>query len=260
MNTEYLAALFSLEGRAAVVTGAARGNGAALAEALLRAGASALLVDFREVELTDTTKHLNAEGLAAQCLALDLTEEGAAARVGSCVRSAFGRCDILVNNAGITLGGNVLEYSDGDWERTYRTNLKAPFELARELGRTMKSTGKGSIINVTSLNAEMAFPNNPAYVSFKGALKQLTKSLALDLGRFGIRANAIGPGYMRTAMTGGSWSDPLQRQQRCDRTVLGRWGEPKDLAGAVIYLASDASAYVTGLDLYVDGGWLIKGL
>jgi gluconate 5-dehydrogenase len=123
----------------------------------------------------------------------------------------------------------------------------------------MKAHGSGSIINITSINAELGFPGNPAYVAFKGALKQLTKALALDLGP-SIRVNAIGPGYFRTDMTRKSWGDDTMRQERSSRTILGRWGVPDDLAGAVIFLASDASAYVTGIDLYVDGGWLAKGL
>ena len=124
----------------------------------------------------------------------------------------------------------------------------------------MKTQGQGSIINITSLNAELAFPDNPAYVAFKGGLKQLTKALALDLGSSGIRVNSIGPGYIRTEMTSRSWANQPARQLRAERSVLKRWGEPTDLAGAVIYLASDASSFVTGQDVYVDGGWLIKGL
>jgi len=116
------------------------------------------------------------------------------------------------------------------------------------------------IINITSLNSELAFLDNPAYVAFKGALKQLTKSLALDLGKYGIRVNNVGPGYFRTNMTKKSWEDPEKNKARCDRTVLGRWGEPKDLAGTIIFLCSNASSYITGQDIYVDGGWLIKGL
>ena len=118
----------------------------------------------------------------------------------------------------------------------------------------------GSIINITSLNSELAFPDNPAYVTFKGALKQMTKSFALDLGKHGIRCNNIGPGYIRTNMTKQSWSDPIRRKQREDKTALGRWGKPSDLCGVVIFLASDASGYITGQDIYVDGGWMIKGL
>jgi NAD(P)-dependent dehydrogenase (short-subunit alcohol dehydrogenase family) len=124
----------------------------------------------------------------------------------------------------------------------------------------MKDQRGGSIINITSIGAELGFPDNPAYVAAKGALKQLTRSLALDLGSFGIRVNNIGPGYFRTDMTNGSWNDPQLKEDRTRRTILGRWGQPEDLAGAVIFLASDASRYITGQDLYMDGGWLAKGL
>ena len=123
----------------------------------------------------------------------------------------------------------------------------------------MKKTG-GSIINITSLNAELAFPNNPAYVAFKGGLKQLTKALALDLGQYNIRVNNIGPGYMKTDMTKKSWLNPKLRKARTSRILLNRWGEKEDIVGPCIFLASDASKYVTGHDLYVDGGWLANGL
>ena len=118
----------------------------------------------------------------------------------------------------------------------------------------------GSIINFTSINAELGFPNNPAYVASKGGLKMLTKSLAKDWGRFGIRVNNIGPGYMKTEMTKKSWSNPKLRKTRTSRTLLNRWGEKQDIVGPCIFLASDASRYVTGQDLYVDGGWLANGL
>jgi len=124
----------------------------------------------------------------------------------------------------------------------------------------MKKRKSGIIINITSLNAEFAFPNNPAYVSFKGALKQLTKSLALDLGKFGIRVNNIGPGYFHTNMTKKSWASKGLKKQREEKTILGRWGEPKDLAGIIIFLTSKSSSYITGQDIYVDGGWSAKGL
>ena len=124
----------------------------------------------------------------------------------------------------------------------------------------MKKQGSGSIINITSIAAELGLPDNPAYMAAKGALKQLTKSLAFDLGPFGVRVNNIGPGYFQTDMTKFGWSDPERFEARARRTLLGRWGEPNDLAGAVIFLASDASRYITAQDLYVDGGWVAKGL
>lgn len=256
----YLESLFSLKGRGAMVTGAARGNGRAMAEALLKAGASVVLVDVRESELKIRVSHLRKKRLKAYAYVADVSD---AKRLDDLVRFAedkTGHVDILVNNAGVTFPHATLEYPELDWERTYRVNVKAPFELSRRVARGMKKRRRGVILNITSLNSELAFPDNPAYMACKGALKQLTKSLALDLGSYGIRVNNIGPGYFRTDMTKGSWRDPGKRNARAARTALGRWGRPEDLAGAVIFLASDAASYITGQDVYVDGGWLIKGL
>ena len=124
----------------------------------------------------------------------------------------------------------------------------------------MKNRKSGVIINITSINAELAFPDNPAYQSMKGALKQLTKSLALDLGNWGIRVNSVGPGYFHTDMTKQSWEDLEKRDKIAKQTILGRWGTPKDLAGLIVFLSSDSSSYITGQDLYIDGGWTVKGI
>lgn len=256
----YLSEMFSLAGRGAIVTGAARGNGAALAAALAEAGASVLLVDREAAELEAAVSSLLAKGLTVAALACDVTDASAPADIVAAACDKWGRLDVLVNNAGVTRGNAPDNYTDEDWELTHAVNLRAPFRLSVAAARAMAESGGGSIINITSLNAELAFPGNPAYVAFKGALKQLTKSMALDLGDKAIRVNAIGPGYMKTAMTEQSYADPERRAARAGRTILGRWGEPEDLAGAVIFLASDASAYVTGQDIYVDGGWLAKGL
>ena len=152
------------------------------------------------------------------------------------------------------------DYPDELWDRTLQINLTTPFQLARGLLDLMKDHGKGSVINTTSICAERGLPANPAYMAAKGGLKMLTKSMAADLAKYPVRVNAIGPGYFRTEMTAQSWADPERRQARSDRTLLGRWGIPEDLAGAVVFLASDASSYMTGQDLYVDGGWLAKGM
>ena len=151
-------------------------------------------------------------------------------------------------------------YSDEAWEKTYNVDLKAPYILSKMVGEEMKKNLNGSIINITSLNSELAFPDNPAYIAMKGGLKQLTKSLAYDLGKYNIRVNNVGPGYMKTNMTKKSWSDPKTYEERKNKTVLQRWGEPSDLIGVTVFLASNASSYITGQDIYVDGGWLIKGL
>jgi len=170
------------------------------------------------------------------------------------------KIDILVNNAGISYSEDTLSYPDEMWDYTHSVNLKAPYKLSKLVSRYMIKGGGGSIINITSLNSELAFPNNPAYVASKGALKQLTKSFALDLGKFNIRCNNVGPGYMKTEMNKVSWKDLEKRKARSNKTVLGRWGDPEDLSGLVVFLSSDASSYITGQDIYVDGGWLIKGI
>ena len=171
---------------------------------------------------------------------------------------SLNKIDGLVNCAGITKGNTIFKYKELDWEDTYKVNLKAPYILSRMVAEKMLVNGGGSIINITSLSSELGFPNNPAYVSSKGGLKQLTRSLAVDLGRYNIRVNNIGPGYIKTNMTKNGWKE--NRKKIEERTILGRWGEPEDLVGAAIFLLSDASSYVTGQDIYVDGGYLAKGL
>ena len=233
--------IFSLEDKVAVVTGAARGNGKAIADGLREFGATVIGLDIIESDntiLCDITNHNQVK------THLD----------------KFDTIDILVNNAGVTHVSDFVDYPDEFWNQTYEVNLKAPYKLIQYITPKMQSAGGGSIINVTSLNAELAFPNNPAYVAFKGALKQLTKSAALDLGKYGIRVNNVGPGYFITEMTRNSWQDEKTYKQRSQKTILDRWGTPKDLVGTFVFLASDASSYITGQDIYVDGGWLTKGL
>ena len=256
----YLESLFSLAGRQALVTGAARGNGRAIAEGLLRAGAEVLVVDVSEVELDQTVREFQASGLGATGELCDLGEIDQIEALASRVAERMPNLGILVNNAGVTLPGGFMEYPLDNWDLTHRVNLRAPFLLSQRLAPLLARVGDGVIVNVTSINAELGFPGNPAYVAFKGALRQLTKAMALDLGPHGIRVNAIGPGYVRTAMTQGSWEDPKKREDRQNRTILGRWGEPEDLAGVAVFLASRASAYMTGQSIYVDGGWLAKGI
>lgn len=223
--------LFSVKDKVIIVTGASGGIGKTIANELNKNGAIVIKADLPEY---DVTNPIDLDNLTNQ-------------------KHIHG----LINCAGVTYGNKLFEYKDEDWENTYKVNLKAPYELARRAAQVMKSTG-GSIINITSLNAELAFPDNPAYVAFKGGLKQLSKSLALDLGKYNIRVNNIGPGYMKTDMTKKGWAN--NRKLIEDRTILGRWGTPKDLVGTIIFLLSDASSYITGQDIYVDGGYLTKGL
>jgi len=228
--------LFSLKDKVIIITGASGGNGSAIANGLEDYGAKVIRADLPEYDITDKKK-------------LDLLVE----------KSLYysGEINGLVNCAGVTFGNDLFDYTDEDWDKTYQVNLKAPYELSRKVAKHMKKNG-GSIINITSLNSELGFPNNPAYISTKGGLKQLTKSLAVDLGKFNIRVNNLGPGYIKTNMTKQGWKN--NRKKIEDRTILGRWGESSDLVGTAIFLLSQASSYITGQDIYVDGGYLTRGL
>jgi NAD(P)-dependent dehydrogenase (short-subunit alcohol dehydrogenase family) len=228
--------LFSIKDKVVIVTGASGGNGSTISDGLEEHGAIVVRADLPKYDVTDIN-HLDS-----------LVEDGL---------EHNGRIDGLVNCAGVTYVNDLFEYTDEDWDNTYQVNLKAPYELSRKVAKYMKKNG-GSIINITSLNSELGFPNNPAYVSTKGGLKQLTKSLAVDLGKYNIRVNNLGPGYIKTNMTKGSWKN--RREEIEDRTIFGRWGEPEDLVGTVIFLLSSASDYITGQDIYVDGGYLVKGM
>ena len=256
----YLNDLFSLKGKIAIVTGAANGNGKAISEALLRAGARVILVDNNKETLYKTKLKFQKLRLKPLIFPCDITNYDNLLELNNFVLKNFNQIDILVNNAGVSFSHNLFDYPKNLWDTTYKVNLKAPFELSKMFGKIMKKQKSGIIINITSINAEMAFPNNPAYVSFKGALKQLTKSLALDLGKYGIRVNSVGPGYIRTNMTEKSWQNKSRRKKIENKTILGRWGIPEDLAGVVIFLSSDSSSYITSQDFYVDGGWLSKGI
>ena len=256
----YLDNLFSLRGKVAMVTGATRGLGRAMAKALLLADAGVILVGSNARRLNETADAFRSDGLVASAMACDLAEPTQIEKLVEDTLLQHDRFDVLVNNAGVSFTHSVLDYPDDAWRRTLAVNVEAPFQLARRLSPLMKDTGGGSIINITSINAELGFPDNPAYAVAKGGLSQLTRALAADLGPHGIRVNNIGPGYFKTDMAQRSWNDPRRRRERARRTLLGRWGEPDDLAGAVVFLASDASSYITGQSLYIDGGWLVKGL
>ncbi len=256
----YIESLFSLRNKIALVTGAARGNGKAISKALLKAGATVILVDILKEELEHTVQELKNEDLDAFMLHVDITRYSDILKIRQFIIDNFKKIDILINNAAVTFPNSLFDYTNEQWDKTHEVNLKAPFMISRELAKIMKEYNSGTIINITSINAEVAFPNNPAYVAFKGGLKQLSKSLALDLGKYGIRVNSVGPGYFITDMTKKSWSDPTLRKKREDRTILGRWGSPEELSGLIIFLCSDSSSYITGQDFYIDGGWLVKGL
>jgi gluconate 5-dehydrogenase len=241
--------LFSLAGRVALVTGASRGIGAALADGLAGAGA----------DVVGVARSASPRGRAHPAVhyrAADVTSD--MTRVVDDVLRAFGRLDILVNAAGISLSAEADGQSLEAFDQTLGVNLRAAYAACRAAAPRMGAGG--SIINVASIGGLTGFPDNPGYVASKGGLRLLTKALAVDYGPRGVRVNALVPGYIHTEMTAASFADPERHAQRAAHTCLGRWGEVADLVGAAVFLASDASRYMTGQDLVVDGGWTAKGL
>ncbi len=244
--------LFGLNGRVALVTGASRGIGCAVARGLAGAGA----------QVFGLGRSLMGEARASEFAyqTCDITDRAAFSRLVGDIVTKSGRLDILVNAAGISLPLQMSLDPSVAFRQTIETNLIATFDCCNTVIPHMLKGGYGSIINVTSIASAMGFPANSAYVASKGGLDALTRALALDLGTQGVRINNIVPGYIRTQMTMDSYMDPQKRSERVAHTMLGRWGEPDDLVGAAIYLASRASSYVTGSNLTVDGGWSVKGL
>jgi len=245
--------LFSLEGKTALLTGGGRGIGLAIALGLKKAGASIGIFE-KNIKHGDIP-----EGIITY--SVDLIQHIELKKHFNDFIDDFGAINILINNAGITKSSQSENYSENDWKTTLDINLSSIFFMCQLAGRKMiQQEIGGSIINVTSIGGSQGFPNNPAYCASKGGVRQLTKALAHDWGKYGIRVNNLVPGYTHTPMNQKSWEDNNLRQQRAAHTMLGRWAEPEDMVGPAIFLASDASSYVTGSDLYVDGGWNAKGI
>ncbi|MDC3221729.1 SDR family oxidoreductase [Planktomarina sp.] len=240
--------IFNLTGKNIIVTGAARGNGLAMCRGISNYGACVIGVD-----------RIPMIGHGFPSYELDITNKDAVKNFVAVCEGEFGIIDGLVNNAGVSIGSNDPHTEQEVYDETLNVNLNAVFRLTSLLCRHMALHGKGSIINITSLGAHQAFPLNPSYQISKAGLEQLTKAFACDWGPKGIRLNNICPGYIRTSMTESSFNDPVLNKQRRDRTMLDRWGKSEDLVGAAIFLLSDASSYVTGSTVFVDGGWTAKG-
>jgi 2-deoxy-D-gluconate 3-dehydrogenase len=249
---------FRLDGRTALVTGASRGLGAAMARALAEAGADVALHASHRAD-ADTARSLADEcGVRVFALAADLGQSDAPDRLVDEAAAALGHIDILVNNAGIIRRADALEYSDADWDDVLMVDLSNVFRLCRAAGRGMLTRGSGKIINIASMLAFQGGTRVPAYAAAKGGVAQLTKALANEWAPRGVNVNAIAPGYMRTDNTQALRDDTSRYDAITARIPAGRWGEPEDLAGAVVFLASEASAYVHGYILAVDGGWLAR--
>jgi 2-deoxy-D-gluconate 3-dehydrogenase len=248
---------FRLDGRVALVTGATRGLGRAMALALAEAGADVVCHGLPRAD--DTAAEVAALGRRAVALSADLADPAAQAGLVAEAEAALGPLDILVNNAGIIRRAPAAEYPDDDWDAVLAVNLSAPFRLARAFGSRLIARGvPGKIVNIASLLAFQGGILVPSYAAAKGGLAQLTKALANEWAARRINVNAIAPGYMRTENTAPLQQDATRSRQILERIPAGRWGEPQDLAGTVVFLSSAASDYVTGHVLVVDGGWLAR--
>ena len=250
----YLSALFSLEDRVALVTGGSSGIGRAVADALARAGASVVVVARKEAELAATVAELTADGCRAAWVSADLgTRDGVRAAAEEAVK-AFGEPDILVNSAGINLRPPLGELTEDVWDTTLAVNLEAPFLLGQRFGPGMAQRGYGRIIHITSQQAHRAFVQSGAYGVSKGGLESLARSQAEAWSPYGVTCNTLVPGFVMTPLNERLSSDPEKVAALAARTMVGRNGLADDFAGAAVFLASRASAYVTGQALFVDGG------
>ena len=248
---------FRLDGRVALVTGAARGLGQGIALGLAEAGADVAALDL--LSLDDTRERISAQGRKCHVLSRDLGEvdaELAGKIVSECV-TALGRLDILVNNAGIIRRASALEFGEEDWDDVLSVNLTSAFYLSQAAARHFVEAGQGGkIVNLASVLSFQGGILVPSYAATKGGLANLTRALANEWAPLGINVNAVAPSYMSTEMTVALRGDEERAEELLGRIPAGRWGEPEDLKGAVVFLSSDAADYVHGAILPVDGGWL----
>ena len=247
---------FKLQDRVALVTGASTGLGAAIAIALAGAGAQ-VACHGNTRSPGATCEQIKTGGGVAFAISGDLGQADTPQHLVTQTLERFGRIDILINNAGTIRRAPAVDYSDEDWAAVIEVNLSSVFRLSKLAGRQMiERGGGGKIVNIASLLSFQGGITVPAYAASKGGVAQLTKALANEWAKHRINVNAIAPGYMRTANTAALQADETRNRQILERIPAGRWGEPEDLAGAAVFLASRASDYINGHVLVVDGGWL----
>ena len=253
-----LTQLFDLTGRTALVTGGNSGIGLALARALGLAGANLVLVARRHAELEKAKEQLRSDGCAASIFACDLETPDGPARAAAAASQLAPAIDILINAAGFNLRRPFQDVSTEDFDRHLIIHLRAPFRLTQLLAPAMAQRHWGRIINIASMQSQRAFPDSAPYGAAKGGIVQLTRAIAEQWSKHGIMCNAIGPGFFPTELTAPVFADPTRAARNAAQTAIGRNGELSDLYGAAVFLCSEASGYVTGQTLFVDGGFSAK--
>ncbi|MBY0077514.1 SDR family oxidoreductase [Priestia aryabhattai] len=247
--------LFSLDGKVAAITGATRGIGRSMAIALAEAGSDIALLQ-RSKEFLGVKEEIERLGRKCFIVNCDLENASQVSEAISSVVAYFGKLDILVNNAGIQRRSPAVDFAEEDWDAVMNVNLKTVWLLCQQAGRQMLKQGSGKIINMASLLSYQGGITVPAYAAAKGGVAQLTKALSNEWATKGVNVNGIVPGYIATDMNEALINDEMRSRQIIERIPAGRWGQADDFKGAVVFLASDASAYIHGHLLAVDGGWL----
>ncbi len=246
-----------LKNKNVVITGADGSIGFEITKKFLVAGANCFCVDtnFKNLKKLKSKKVFFSQ---ITLLKTDLEKKNSILSLSKKIPKNL-KINVLINNAGYTSSKKFLDYKLKEWEKTLRINLTAPFLLTQMISKNFMVSGS-CVINITSLAAEQGFPDNVAYVASKGGLKQLTKAMAIDLAKKKIRVNSIGPGYVKTNMTKKSWLNQKKKKNRSERIISNRWADPKDIANTCLFLGSELASYINGQEIYVDGGWLSKGL
>jgi len=247
--------IFNLEGNVALVTGGNRGLGGAMAYGLAEAGADIAIVQ-RSSDETEVVDRIRSLGRKCEVFSFNLADIGKIQDLVAAVIEQFGKIDILVNNAGVQKRSPSVEFSEADWDFVNDVNSKAVFFLCQQVGKHMIEQGKGKIINLASLLSFQGGITVPAYAASKGAVVQFTKSLSNEWASKNVNVNAVAPGYMATDMNTALLADETRNRQILERIPAGRWGQPDDMVGAVIFLASNASNYIHGETITIDGGWM----
>ena len=250
--------LFSLKGRLALVTGSGQGIGYALAKGLAEHGAAVVLNGRTAEKIEKAVASLRNEGFAAQASVFDVVDAAAVEAEVARIEQEIGPIDIVVNNAGVQFRKPLEEFPDDKWQLLLQTNVTGVFNVGKAVAKRMIPRGRGKIINIASVMSELARPTIAPYTTTKGAVRNLTSGMCADWAKYGLQVNAIAPGFFRTELNTALSEDPEFSAWLEKRTPAGRWGEVEELVGAAVFLASDASSFVNGHTLYVDGGMTVS--